>query len=365
MGCIKNIKNFLLVLVLTTLLCYNVCVCINLCNVIGCKIMKKILKNTISSIIIISVIFSTLLFSGCGTSTKTAIRVNGVEISNDVFTYFLDKAAVDLGTEVPFNALCEKAEEYLSTYFKTNSLAHKEGVTLSLAEKANVSTRVNNCWNIFGKYYKKIGVSKETLTKIYTADAYRTALLTFYYGTGGADEIPVSRLYAQFRTNYIVFQSITGYFTYSDLNGNQISVSENEREAIILKYQNVASMINQGEQDLEQAAEYLAEDGYGGSVQTVVLHKDDTSYPAGFFKKVQSTETRIATVIGTNEYIFLVLRGDADVNSTYFNDKKTEMIENIVGDEIDVRIENSLTTDFDLSRSVAKGYYTLILDEKK
>ncbi len=292
------------------------------------------------------------------------MEINGVEISDDVFTYFLDKAVVDLGVDVPLKSLKEKATVYAETYFKINSLAHSQGVTLSIAEKTAVSEKVNAYWSIYGEYYSKIGVTKETLTKIFTADSFREALLVHYYGTGGEEEIPLTRLYAQFKTNYIVFQAITGYFTQTNINGQTVKISETEKEALVLKFQNMSAMVNAGEQNMEEAADFLAESGYQGSVQTVVLHKDDTSYPAGFFEKVKSTESRRATVIGTEEYIFLVLRGDADTNSTYFNEKRTEMIEIIVGDEIDEKIEKSLVTQTKIDNSVAKSYFSLIAKEK-
>ena len=189
-------------------------------------------------------------------------------------------------------------------------------------------------------------------------------MLVHYYGTGGEEEIPLARLYAQFKTNYIVFQAITGYLTQTNLNGQTVKINETEKEALILKFQNMSAMVNAGEQNMEQAADFLAESGYQGSVQTVVLHKDDTSYPPGFFEKVKNTESRRATVIGTEEFIFLVLRGDADTKSTYFNEKRTEMIEIIVGDEIDKKIEKSLMVETKIDNSLANGYYSLIAKEK-
>ena len=255
------------------------------------------------------------------------MEINGVEISDDVFTYYLDKAVVDLGVDVPLKSLKEKATSYTETYFKINSLAHSQGITLTTAEKAKISERVNSYWRIYGEYYSKIGVTKETLTKVFTADAYRDALLMFFYGAGGEEEIPVARLFGEFKTNYIVFQAITGYFTKTDVNGRPVKIPETEAEALILKFQNIAAMVNAGEQTMEEAADFLAETGYQSSVQTVILNKDDTSYPAGFFQKVQATEARLATVIGTNDYIFLVLRGDADTNSEYFKEKKPEMMD--------------------------------------
>ncbi len=322
-------------------------------------------KRILSAILTICCLVSTLAFSGCTlTDKETAMEINDVEISNDVFTYFLDLAVVDLGVDAPLKSLKERASEYAETYFKTNSLAHSQGVTLSTAEKAAVSERVNAFWGIYGEYYSKIGVTKETLTKIFTADSFREALLVHYYGTGGEEEIPLTRLYAQFKTNYIVFQAITGYFTQTDLNGQTVKISETESEALVLKFQNMAAMVNASEQNMEQAADFLAESGYQSSVQTVVLHKDDTSYPPGFFEKVKNTEARRATVIGTEEYIFLVLRGDADTNSAYFNEKRTEMIEIIVGNEIDEKIEKSLVVKTEIDNSVANGYYSLIAKEK-
>lgn len=322
-------------------------------------------KRVLSAVLTICCFTSALAFSGCSVADKgTAMKINGVEISDDVFTYFLDLAVVDLGVDAPLKSLKEKASAYAETYFKTNSLAHSQGITLSIAEKKAVSERVNAHWGFYGEYFDKIGVTKETLTKVFTADAFREALLVHYYGTGGEEEIPLTRLYAQFKTNYIVFQAITGYLTQTDLNGQTVKISATEREALTLKFQNMSAMVNAGEQNMEQAADFLAESGYQGSVQTVVLHKDDTSYPAGFFEKVKNTESRLATVIGTEEYIFLVLRGDADTNSTYFNEKRTEMIEIIVGDEIDEKINKALVTEVKIDNSLANGYYSLIAEEK-
>ena len=292
------------------------------------------------------------------------MEINGVEISDDVFTYFLDEAVVDLGINAPLKSLKEKATAYAETYFKTNSLAHSQGITLSIAEKKAVSERVNAYWGFYGEYYTKIGVTKETLTKVFTADSFRKALLVHYYGAGGEEEIPLTRLYAQFKTNYIVFQAITGYLTQTDINGQTVKINETEREALILKFQNMSAMVNAGEQNMEQAADFLAESGYQGSVQTVVLHRDDTSYPPGFFEKVKNTESRRATVIGTEEFIFLVLRGDADTSSTYFNEKRTEMIEIIVGNEIDEKIEKSSVVETKIDNSLANSYYSLIAEEK-
>lgn len=327
---------------------------------------NSIYKRVISLALAICCLISVFAFSSCNVLEKeAALTINNTKISNDVFTYFLDLAMVEEGSSASYETLVNKASSLAGTYYKTNSLFHTYKLSLSTAQKAAVSEKVNAVWGIYGDYYTNIGISKETLTKVYTADAYRDALLVHYYGEGGIEEIPSSRLYANFKSNYLVFQVITGYFTETDTAGNTIRLNKNDTETLVLKFQNMSAMVNAGEQTMEEAADYLTESGYPGSVQTVILHKDDkSSYPEGFFEKVQSIDSRYAAIIASNDYIFLVLKGEADVNSSFYTDKKTEIIKNIVGDSIDRTIEAAYTLDTQIAHSTAKGYYTLIVNEK-
>lgn len=332
--------------------------------------MKKAIyfnsKRFVSLILIIALFASSGILSSCSVERKnpTALTLNGIEISNDVFTYFIDVAMTELDANADENSILTKATALTETYFKTNSLAKKNGVTLSTASKAGVSEKVNAYWGIYGDYYSSIGVSKETLTKIFTSEALRNQLLVHYYGEGGEEEISVASMYAYFKMNYIVFQAINGYFTYMDDNGNTVIHSPNQIEEIILKFQNMASLINAKEKTMEEAAEFLASTGYSSSVVTLVLGKDDTSYPEGFFEKVQSTKARLATVIGTNEYIFIVLRGDAGVNSEYYKEKKEEILTALVGDKIDVKIDKSLAVESSLNDMNTQSLYLLVKQEK-
>ena len=330
------------------------------------KAFLKKTKRYISFILIITLVASSGILSSCSVQRKnpTALTLNGIEISNDVFTYFIDTAMTELDTNADENSILTKATALTETYFKTNSLAKKNGVTLTTAGKASVSEKVNAYWGIYGDYYSSIGVSKETLTKVFTSEALRNQLLVHYYGEGGEEEISVASMYAYFKMNYIVFQAINGYFTYMDDNGNTVIHSPNQIEEIILKFQNMASLINAKEKTMEEAAEFLASTGYSSSVVTLVLGKDDTSYPEGFFEKVQSTKARLATVIGTNEYIFIVLRGDAGVNSEYYKEKKEEILKALVGDKIDVKIDKSLAVESSLNDMNTQSLYLLVKQEK-
>ena len=330
------------------------------------KTVCNIFKRYISLILVATVVASSGIFSSCArtASDSVALTLNNVPISNDVFTYFLDCAMNESGVNADENSLFTKAIHLTEIYFKTNTLAHKRGIKLSTANKAAVSEKVNAYWSIYGEYYSSIGVTKETLTKVFSAESYRNQLLVHYYGEGGEEEIGVATMYAYFKMNYIVFQAINGYFTYMDDMGVTRTLSKNEMEEIILKFQNMANLINAKEKTMEEAADFLAASGYSSSVVTLVLGKNDTSYPAGFFEKVRSTKSRVATVIGTGEYIFIVLRGDAGVTSEYFLEKKEEILTALVGDKIDVKIESSISVESSLDEANKKSIYLLLKQQK-
>ena len=55
-----------------------------------------------------------------------------------------------------------------------------------------------------------------------------------------------------------------------------------------------------------------------------------------------------------------MLKGEADSNSTYFNDKKIEIIKSLVGDGIDNIIDGSYEVDSKLSVSDFNSYLSLI-----
>lgn len=305
------------------------------------------------------------LLSSCGASGKnTVVSINDVPISNDVFIYFLDNATVNLGTDADYSALESQTVALIYRYYKTNSLAVKEGISLSTAEKAAVADKVDATWSIYGDYYKKIGVKRETLTKVFTADAYRDALMLKYYGEGGSMEISEGQLYANFQTNYVVFQAITGYLTQTDEYGNTTPLSQNDAETLVLKFQNILKTVNSGEQTMEEAAAYLVSTGLPGAVQTVVLHKDDASFPEGFFEQIQALEKRTATIVSTNEYIFLVIPGEITAQSQYFRDTKNEILLTFAEEGIDIIIDNSIPVTGSVDSERGAGYLEIIRYEK-
>ena len=71
------------------------------------KTVLSNLKRKISFVLIIAVLASSGIFSSCASvvPVSSALTLNGVAISNDVFTYFTDVAMTELGTNADENAI--------------------------------------------------------------------------------------------------------------------------------------------------------------------------------------------------------------------------------------------------------------------
>lgn len=329
------------------------------------KSLRSFFHRGLSIVLILGCLCSIMLFSSCDISSKkTILTINDVKISNDIFVYYLDRATVDLGLDADYSLLESQTVALIYRYFKTNSLAQKENISLSTANKAAVSERVNADWAIYGDYYSRIGVSKETLTKVFTADAYRNALMLKYYGKGGSREVSEGQLYANFQSNYVVFQAITGYLTETDENGNISPLSQNDAETLFLKFKNIMETVNSGEQSMEDAAAYLVSTGLPGAVQTFVLHKDDTTFSEGFFEEIQGLEKRKATIIYTNEHIFLIVVGETNAQSPYFNDVKNDILLTFAESGIDNIIDDCIAVSSIIDSEEGKGRLEIIQYEK-
>ena len=86
------------------------------------KAVFKKTKKIISFILIIAIFASSGILSSCSVERKepVALTINGNEIKNDVFTYFIDKAMTELGVNADENSILTRATNLTETYYKTN-----------------------------------------------------------------------------------------------------------------------------------------------------------------------------------------------------------------------------------------------------
>lgn len=302
------------------------------------------MKRFISSMLVLTI--TVLSLTACAPLKKDVLNIGGAEISAGTYTYFLNEAVMHPeGNGVSEQ---EQAMNLCKEYVGVNSLFDNGGYKLSSATKKNVSVEANALWRIYEGYYTDIGVNKQEFIRAAEYEAKKEELLKIYYGTDGLYPVSEDELKNYFGQNFVVFQSINGYFTKTDEQGNSVNMNEEETNALRNQFKAMADSVNGGEPIETVSSDYLAsqsglqQDSEDETLSAVVLQKGDDAYPEGFFDQIAAMKNGEVKTVEIGQYIFLVKRIDAfEQDSTYFSDSeircltamKSADLENIISAE--------------------------------
>ena len=259
------------------------------------------MKKLTALLLAVTLIFS---LSACGSTKKTALIISGTEINSEIFTYYLDKVMgrpIEYGLpENPVKSeLKEAAIIRCKKYLAANTAFAEMGLSLTSSEKVEISQKVNDFWIRFENHYKNIGVSKQTLTKILTAEAYENAVFAAKYDKGTGNAAEEEKLQNYFYENYISFRNVCVYFTSADGTTPLTQLEKNKLvESVNLLAENAGT-------DVEKFAEAAQTAGYSLS-GSVLLKKGAEGYPDGFFERVAAQKDGTVQVITYDECIFIV-----------------------------------------------------------
>ncbi|MBQ2847323.1 MAG: hypothetical protein IJE74_03605 [Clostridia bacterium] len=258
---------------------------------------------------IIAALFAAfMLFSlcACTAEKKTVLNISGTEINSEIFTYYLDRVLrrpSDYGlADSPENndiksAVIDECKKYLAA----NTQFRDAGLSLSSADKVEISESVNNFWIRFENHYKEIGVSKQTLTKIFTSQKYSDVLFTETYDKGTDNAAAEKEIKDYFYNNYISFRTVCAYFTADD---GITPMTQIEKTGLISSFE---GFVQSAGGSTDKFAEAVSSAGYSLS-NSVLLKKGSDGYPDGFFEKVYAQADNTIQIIVYDECVFAVVK---------------------------------------------------------
>lgn len=301
-----------------------------------------------------------ILFSSCDLPSGKVITVGSVEVDKEIYTYYLDSAVASSEGAPESTAVMKEAAENCVRYITVNTIFSEMGLSLTDSKKNNVSQTVNDLWRLYGNYYEKIGVSKQTLTKVYESKAYENAIFLAYYDTDGITPIPEETVKKYFSENYAIIKSINGYLTDLDENGNTVPMDAQSRQKTTTAFTTLVEKINSGTLIDDVYSDYISQEG--STVQPVVISKDSSLYPEGFFDSVKAIEDNKAAVIVLGDYIFAVQRLASDSDSNlYYQLNRENCLLNIKGEEFEELMSKwTGQYSFEVNQRAAKACYKKI-----
>ena len=312
--------------------------------------MKRI---AIIWLLILSLILS---LTGCKTedSSEVAVTVGSASVYSDVFAYYLDEVLQNKDDSYTMETAIADAEALCKHYVIINTAFEEQGISLPSLVKASIVSEIDNTWNIYGNYYKKIGVSKETMTKVKYSEAYEEELITSIFGTGGEKEISEEDQKNYYAENYICFKVIFVYLTGDETTDSSVKTTFEEMQKSI-------NDDNSFESIYASYAEKVELDP-NADITTNIINSTSTDYPEQFFTDVKALDVGAVSVLTYDSYIFLVQRVDG---STYFSNYQRSILAAMATDSFESSISDSYgDITVSGSSSTEKSCYKTIISTK-
>lgn len=287
------------------------------------------MKKLTALLLAVFMIFS---LAACSNQPQTVLVISGTEIDSEVFTYYLDKVIQrPIDYNLPENPLEEELKEAAinecKRYLAANTEFVQNGLSLTASEKVEISQSVNDYWARFENHYNKIGVSKQTLTKIFTSQTYEDALFTAEYDKGTGNAALEEILQDYFYETYICFRTVCAYFTAAD---GVTAMTQAEKNQLI---ESVNALAESTGTDIEEFAQNAQNAGY--TLSSSVLLKDGAEgYPDGFFEKVSEQDDGTVQVLTYDECVFIVWKENLkDKGESVYAGYRSTCISDLYSDE--------------------------------
>lgn len=299
--------------------------------------MKQIFKITA---VLIGVLF---VLCSCSSKKDVALNVGKGQVGTDVYAYFLDYVIITESKDKKMSDadIKKRADELCLEYVKINTKFDDMKLSLDAGKKAKIADEVTNKWSFFGKYYKSIGVSKQTLTKIEENLAFKDAILLATYDTNGTKAVSEDEIKTFFGNNYVFFKSINGYFKITDENGKEVKKSTQEIEDITKQFNSMAKSVTDENTIDNVNSSYLQEGENPTTLPVAVVTMDSKDYPQEFFEKVAGIKVGSVSTLVFDDYIFVVQRfNNFDETQEFYTNYRTACLKEMVKDDFNKDINS-------------------------
>lgn len=285
-----------------------------------------------------SIIMLASCLSACNADdTEAALSVGKADVGNDVYAYYLDLVLQNTDDSLKAEDAQKQAEDKCVSYVRINSEFRKLKLSLSSSAKAEVARNVNDMYSMYGGYYEKIGVTKQTLTNVMISEAYKEELVTAIYGEGGEKAVSVEKQKEYFNDNYVFFKAISAYLYTTDDSGKSLKLPEAELATVKEKFESMKGQINADTTIDAVNLAYETENGGQTEAEMDVLsaQKGSDLYPEKFFSDVSSLENKEVKVLEYDNYIFLIQKVDS---STFYADNAKSCLTAMVAEDFEKEI---------------------------
>lgn len=329
-----------------------------------------------------------LSLASCGKDTTWGAKIDETELRAGIFIYYQSDAfsrAYDYMTETDTDVMAitidgksttdwvnDEAVKGMQEYVAVENKFNELGLTFEDKEEELAKANVEQWWEYVSEYFEGIGVSQESYLDIVINGEKKAAIFDYYYGEGGEKEVAEADIKAHLNENFARIKYID--MPLKDGEGNLLK-SEDKAEIKAMAEDYIERMKNgeafediSDEYDeyynglIEAAASETTDDTTTTDDNTIELNLDETTaeteeddelvllgsvtsadYPvpsASVNEKVVGDAMAVGEyqLIEEDEIYYIVYKMDLFADEEYYDYKKTDVLNELKGEEFDATI---------------------------
>ena len=329
-----------------------------------------------------------LSLASCGQDTTWGAKIDETELRAGIFIYYQSDAfsrAYDYMTETDTDVMAitidgksttdwvnDEAVKGMQEYVAVENKFNELGLTFENKEEELAKANVEQWWEYVSDYFEGIGVSQESYLDIVINGEKKAAIFDYYYGEGGEKEVAEADIRAHLNENFARIKYID--MPLKDGEGNLLK-SEDKAEIKAMAEEYIERMKNgeafediSDEYDeyynglIEAATAETTDDTTAADDNTIELNLDETTaeteeddelvllgsvtsadYPvpsASVNEKVVGDAMAVGEyqLIEEDEIYYIVYKMDLFADEEYYDYKKTDVLNELKGEEFDATI---------------------------
>lgn len=312
-----------------------------------------------------------LSLSACN-KQSAFMTVEDKSVSKELYTYYLDKVLSfpeEYGIEAgDRDAATESAALCCMQYVASIKLMENEGITFSAMNKQLTADKVEKLWSLYGRYYEKIGVGKPDITEAISHEYRIKQIIDYYYGPDGLEPTDDADLKEEFVDLYVGFRAISVPLTKTDSLGQEVPLTETEKEEVMNVFRAYRTQINEGEKTIDEVNV-----AYNNSLDIIVTEAleinvvkiGDPMFTEDFYSTMLEISHTRAGLIDCGNTLYLVQREKiATTDDDEFYLYRSDLIEELKGEDAEKKVtELALTLSCEYDEETAEEIYGRLYDE--
>ena len=296
--------------------------------------MKKVL------FVVSFLCFLLFSFASCSSDKGIKMTVDGVEIKEGVYNYYLDEAEKEIGDKEKVDEIAlQKCREFAAAQI----LLKEKNLSVRTYFKRKTAEDTEALWNMFSEHYKDNDILKSDINAVVLNRYIRKEILHHYYGTDGVKPVSVADLKEEFVDLYIGFKAIEGSLTKENEMGETVALSDKEASALKKQFSSMASQINNKSATIDQLNEQYNEAAgliVTDTLPVILAKKGDGLYEESFFDAVMDIPHGFARVVESGSSVYVVERAVIATNDEdAFAQYSEEVLEHMKMDSIEKMIK--------------------------